>query len=43
MTLGVSDGVMVEITSGLRPGDTVLSPTGMSMMELMMELDAKTR
>ena len=43
VTLGVSDGVMVEITSGLRPGDTVLSPTGMSMMELMMELDAKTR
>lgn len=41
--IGVSDGVYCQIASGLSAGDTVLKPTGMSMMELMIELDAKTR
>lgn len=43
VTIGVSDGVYCQISSGLNAGDTVLTPTGMSMMELMVELDAKTR
>lgn len=43
VTVGVSDGVYCQIAEGLRAGDTVLKPTGMSMMELMLELDAKTR
>lgn len=43
VTVGVSDGVYCQILTGVQPGDTVLKPSGMSMMELMMELDAKTR
>ncbi|MGN0997283.1 MAG: efflux RND transporter periplasmic adaptor subunit [Candidatus Ventricola sp.] len=38
VTLGSSDGVMVEIQSGLKPGDTVLKPSGISMMELMEQM-----
>lgn len=41
--VGVSDGVYCQILSGVQPGDTVLKPSGMSMMELMIELDQKTR
>lgn len=43
VTIGVSDGVYCQIIEGLSAGDTVLKPMGMSMMELMLELDAKTR
>lgn len=43
VTVGVSDGVYCQIVSGVQAGDTVMKPTGMSMMELMLELDAKTR
>lgn len=43
VTVGVSDGVYCQIAEGLEAGDTVLKPTGMSMMELMLELDARTR
>ena len=35
VTVGVSDGITCEITSGLSAGDTVLKPSGMSMKELM--------
>ena len=41
--VGVSDGVYCQILSGVQAGDTVLKPSGMSMMELMIELDQKTR
>lgn len=41
VTVGVSDGVYCQITEGLRPGDTVLRSTGMSMEELMMQMRAK--
>lgn len=41
--VGVSDGVYCQILSGVSSGDTVLKPSGMSMMELMMELDQQTR
>ena len=43
VTVGVSDGVYCQIVSGVQEGDAVMKPTGMSMMELMLELDAKTR
>ena len=35
VTVGMSDGITCEITSGLSAGDTVLKPSGMSMKELM--------
>ena len=38
VTVGMSDGVTCEITSGLRAGDVVLKPTGMSMAELMQQM-----
>lgn len=43
VAIGMSDGVYCQIVSGVSAGDTVLAPTGMSMMELMLQLDAKTR
>lgn len=41
--VGVSDGVYCQILSGVQAGDTVLRPSGMSVMELMMALDQQTR
>lgn len=41
--VGVSDGVYCQILSGVQAGDTVLKPSGMSVMELMLELDRQTR
>lgn len=41
--VGVSDGVYCQILSGVQAGDTVLKPSGMSVMELMMALDQQTR
>ena len=41
VTVGISDGVYCEIVSGVRAGDTVLVPAGMSMMELMLQMDRK--
>lgn len=35
VTVGMSDGITCEITSGLSAGDTVLKPSGMSMKEFM--------
>lgn len=35
VTVGMSDGITCEITSGLSTGDTVLKPSGMSMKEFM--------
>ena len=35
VTVGMSDGITCEITSGLSAGDTVLRPSGMSMKEFM--------
>ena len=35
VAVGMSDGITCVITSGLRAGDTVLKPSGMSMKELM--------
>ena len=43
VTVGASDGVTCVIESGLNAGDTVLVPSGMSMAELMLELDRQTR
>jgi len=43
VTIGASDGVYCQIVDGAKPGDTVLKESGMSMMELMLALDAKTR
>ena len=43
IVVGVSDGVYCQIAEGVQPGDTVLKESGMSMMELMLELDARTR
>ena len=39
--VGISDGVYCEILSGVSEGDTVLVPTGLSMLELMMQMDSK--
>ena len=36
--VGVSDGVYCEITEGLKPGDTVLVPSGMSMQQIMEQM-----
>ena len=38
--VGVSDGVYCEITEGLKPGDTVLVPSGMSMQQIMEQMRA---
>ena len=35
VTVGMSDGITCEITSGLSAGDKVLKPSGMSMKEFM--------
>lgn len=35
VTVGMSDGITCEITSGLSAGDKVLRPSGMSMKDLM--------
>lgn len=43
VTVGASDGVTCVIESGLAAGDTVCVKNGMSVMELMIELDKKTR
>ena len=41
--VGVSDGVYCEITEGLKPGDTVLVPSGMSMQQIMEQMrDARS-
>ena len=42
-SVGVSDGVYCEITEGLKPGDTVLVPSGMSMQQIMEQMrDARS-
>ena len=41
VTVGISDGVYCEIVDGVRAGDTVLAPEGLSMMELMLQMDSK--
>ena len=38
VTIGVTDGVTCEIRDGLKAGDTVLRPSGMSMAELMQQM-----
>lgn len=43
VTVGLSDGVHCEITSGLHAGDTVLVPTGMSLAELMQQMQQQSR
>ena len=41
--VGVSDGVYCEITQGVRPGETVLVPSGMSMQQIMEQMrDARS-
>lgn len=43
VSVGVSDGVYCEITEGLKPGDTVLVPSGMSMQQIMEQMrDARS-
>ena len=41
--VGLSDGVYCEILSGVRAGDTVLVPGGMSMAELMQQMRRSAR
>lgn len=43
VTVGLSDGTMCEITSGVSAGDTVLVPAGMSMLELMQQMQQQSR
>ena len=43
VTVGISDGVYCEITSGVRAGDTVLVPSGMSLAELMQQMRSRAR
>lgn len=43
VTVGMSDGVYCEILSGVGVGDTVLVPTGLSMMELMQQMQQQSR
>ena len=43
VTVGISDGVYCEIVDGVRAGDTVLVPTGLSMMELMQQMRSRAR
>lgn len=38
ITVGVSDGINGEITSGLKAGDTVLVPSGLTMAQLMEQM-----
>lgn len=38
VSVGASDGIYCEITDGLKTGDTVLKPSGMSMAELMQQM-----
>ena len=38
INVGASDGIYCEITDGLKAGDTVLKPSGMSMAELMQQM-----
>lgn len=40
VSVGVSDGVYCEITQGVRPGETVLVPSGMSMQQIMEQVRA---
>lgn len=40
--VGASDGIYCEITDGLKAGDTVLKPSGMSMAELMQQMQAQS-
>ena len=43
VTVGVSDGVYCEIVDGVRAGDTVLVPSGMSLAELMAAMRSRAR
>ena len=43
VTVGVSDGMNCEITSGLNAGDTVLKSSGVTMAELMEQMQAQQR
>ena len=43
VTVGVSDGMNCEITSGLNAGDTVLKSSGVTMAELMEQIQAQQR
>lgn len=43
VTVGASDGVICVVESGVSAGDTICVESGMSVMELMMELDRQTR
>ena len=43
VTVGVSDGMNCEITSGLNAGDMVLKSSGMTMAELMEQMQAQQR
>lgn len=42
VSVGASDGIYCEITDGLKTGDTVLKPSGMSMAELMQQMQAQS-
>lgn len=42
VSVGASDGIYCEITDGLKAGDTVLKPSGMSMAELMQQMQAQS-
>lgn len=41
VSVGMSDGISCEILSGVRAGDTVLMPSGLSMTELMEQVRAQ--
>ena len=43
VTVGVSDGMNCEITSGLNAGDTVLKSSGVTIAELMEQIQAQQR
>lgn len=42
VSVGASDGIYCEITDGLKTGDTVLKPSGMSMADLMQQMQAQS-
>lgn len=42
ISVGASDGIYCEIADGLKTGDTVLKPSGMSMAELMQQMQAQS-
>lgn len=42
VSVGASDGIYCEITDGLKAGDMVLKPSGMSMAELMQQMQAQS-